>query len=517
MQRRLLAIVTVDVMAWLLLRPWLEGLRNAGFDVHIACAKGKYFDQLAAAGFIMHPVRFRRTFNIFAHIIPFIQLIFILRAGRFQIANTHSPVAAAVGRLAAVFASVDNIIYTVHGFYFHDRMVPFLRNQLIALEWFFGRWTDAFMFVSDEDRRTAQRLGICGANARVCTIYNGVDVDLYHPPPHSRSEALRLEHSLSDRPVVGIVGRIVREKGHREFLEMAIALTRSGIDATYLVVGDSLPSDRDHFGPEFRTLVGQANLSDRFVFTGMTDQVADYLRLMDIFVLPSYREGFPRSILEAMATRLPVVSTDIRGCREAVVDGVTGYIVPPRDADALRVAVESLLADPGRRRQMGEEARRVACERYDFRKVREQFVEFVKAVYEGGPAFMSGGPIAILATKSVALVTLLIALLGLYVVPNLTESLLALYYHRVWAFVLIGDAPGCAVIGLLLGWRWASVLYLGLTVLESACVWAGLWRTNQVIWFSNLVPTIVIGGLLIPLLFEARNWRRPKRVPQPRA
>jgi lipopolysaccharide/colanic/teichoic acid biosynthesis glycosyltransferase/glycosyltransferase involved in cell wall biosynthesis len=374
--KKVLAIVTVDIMAWVLLRPWLEGLQDAGFKVHIACAKGQYYDQLGACGFIMHPVSFRRTFNVFAHVVPFFELIAILRAGRFQIVNTHSPVAAAVGRMAAAFAPVENIIYTVHGFYFHDRMPKLLASPIIALEWFLGRWTDAFMFVSDEDRRTAQRLGICGVHARVCTIYNGVDVDIYRPA--ADSDVVR------DRPVVGVVGRIVKEKGYREFLEMARAITESGIDATYLVVGDSLPSDRDQFGPTFRALVKESGLADRFVFTGMTDRVPDYLRLMDIFVLPSYREGFPKSILEAMSTSLPVVATDIRGCREAVVQGVTGYIVPARDAGALRKAVEPLLTNPELRREMGREARRIAQEKYDFNEVRRRFVGFVEAVHDGG-------------------------------------------------------------------------------------------------------------------------------------
>jgi hypothetical protein len=313
---------------------------------------------------------------------------------------------------------------------------------------------------------------------------------------------------------VGIVGRIVKEKGYREFLEMATALTQSGIDATYMVVGDSLPSDRDQFGPELRAQVAKANLTDRFVFTGMTDQVPDYLRLMDIFVLPSYREGFPRSILEAMATGLPVVATDIRGSREAVVDGVTGYIVPPRDARALRIAVESLLVDPARRKRMGGQARLTAVETYDFRKVRERFVTFVKAVHDGAPAVPASRSVGRLATFSAAFVTLMTVLIVLYVIPGLFELLLASWYPAAWAVVLLGDALGCVVIAFLFGWRWAGILYLALCVIESILVSTHVWKLAQLIWFSNLIPTIVIATWLFPLLVETRNWRRPKRRPQ---
>src|SRR4051794_36760994 len=90
--KRILAVVTVDIMAWLLLRPWLEGLKQAGFEVHIACARGRYYDQLSAAGFIMHPIRMQRTFNVFAHIIPVFELCAVLRSEEFIAVNTHSPV-----------------------------------------------------------------------------------------------------------------------------------------------------------------------------------------------------------------------------------------------------------------------------------------------------------------------------------------------------------------------------------------------------------------------------------------
>jgi glycosyltransferase involved in cell wall biosynthesis len=184
--------------------------------------------------------------------------------------------------------------------------------------------------------------------------------------------------------VIGTVGRIVREKGYREFLEMAARLTAEGLAATYLVVGDSLASDRDQFGQTFRQMVAESHLSDRFVFTGMTDRVAECLAVMDIFVLASYREGFPTSVLEAMATSLPVVATDIRGSREAVVNEASGLIVPPGDSVALANAVRRLVSDPNMRIEMGKKGRAIAVERYDYRIVQERFAGFVERWASGG-------------------------------------------------------------------------------------------------------------------------------------
>ena len=519
---KVLAIVTVDIMAWVLLRQWLEGLQLAGFEVHIACSKGVYFDLLAGAGFSMHPVRLRRTFNPFSHIVPLIELLTLLRSGQFQVVNTHSPVAAAVGRFAAALAGVQTIIYTVHGFYFHDRMPALQRKAFIAFEWLLGRWTDAFMFVSDEDRRTAQQSGICGVNAHVCTIYNGVDIDLFRPRAPALhnpapADALRLKHSLANRPVVGCVGRIVKEKGYREFLETATIITASGIDATWLVVGDSLPSDRDQFGPVFREQVIKAGLADRFVFTGMTPLVPDYLALMDIFVLPSYREGFPRSILEAMSTALPVVATDIRGCREAVLESITGFIVPPRDGKALAAAIRRLLLSPELRQQMGREARSVVIQKYDFRKVRDTFVTFAKDVVSQkllNPMPPSQRPGARPASLGLAASTVVAVAAGLYVLPGLVSTFIAAHFPQPAFVILAGDAAGCAVIAFIAGWRRAAALYWGLSLLEWVLQSFDNWTLTEVIWFSNLIPAILVAVWLVPLILQAKNWRRYAHQPK---
>jgi len=385
---RILAICTLDVMAWKLLLPWFLGLLDAGYEVHIACARSTWFEQLAAYGFHMHNVPLRRRMNPLVHILPLWVLYRLMRQKRFHLVNAHSPIAGAVGRLAAKLARIPLIVYTVHGFYFHDNMVWWKRRGFIVMEWLLGKMTDRFMFVSGEDRQTALREGIAKDAANALTIYNGVDLIAY-PPRHSalpRAGAAEMRTRLNipqDAPVVGIVGRIVKEKGYREFAEMAKVIFAQRSHVYFVVVGDALPSDRDGVVAELRKFVEAAGMGDRFRFTGFTDGVADYLQLMDIFTLPSYREGFPRSVLEAMSTALPVVATDIRGCREAVVHGVTGLLVPPRNATALAGAVSQLLQDPELAVRFGEAGRARAVRLYDQRTVQSLFVEIISRALNG--------------------------------------------------------------------------------------------------------------------------------------
>jgi glycosyltransferase involved in cell wall biosynthesis len=154
---------------------------------------------------------------------------------------------------------------------------------------------------------------------------------------------------------------------------MARAIVNLRENTAFLVVGDCLPSDRDQFGAAFRRQVQASGLQKHFFCTGFTTEVRRYLGMMDIFVLPSYREGLPRSILEAMACELPVVTTDIRGCREAVLDGATGIVVPPRDAKALTDAVLDLIDHPQKALKMGKEGRRRAVSRFDAKLVQKRF------------------------------------------------------------------------------------------------------------------------------------------------
>jgi lipopolysaccharide/colanic/teichoic acid biosynthesis glycosyltransferase/glycosyltransferase involved in cell wall biosynthesis len=363
-----------------LLRPWILAQREAGYEVHIACARTNWFELLAADGFCLHEIPFRRRLNPFVNIIPLMMLYRLIRSERFALVNLHTPVAAAVGRVASWLARVPAIIYVIHGFYFHDDMAKWKRQFYVVLERLFGRITGAFMFVSDEDRRTALRERIARDSARATTIYNGVDLGEYPVKgPGSRTAKVLSNLGIPESAVVvGIVSRVVKEKGYLEFAQMAELVSVERRDVYFLVVGGVLASDRDGVDEEFHQRIEAAGLLGRFRFTGFTDEVADYLQAMDIFVLPSYREGFPRSVLEAMSCGLPVVTTNIRGCREAVVQDETGLIVPPRNSVALARAVTRLLEDPGLARRMGLQGRARALLLYDQKLVQQRFMGVIQ-------------------------------------------------------------------------------------------------------------------------------------------
>lgn len=317
--------------------------------------------RLAQHGFTVYPVRISRSLNVVSHLAAVFNLYRLMRKGRFDIVHVHTPVASIVGRIAARLARVPLIIYTAHGFYFHDNMSSRSRASHVLLERELGRLTDFLFTQSAEDAETAARERIM-PESQIRAIGNGVVLGDFVSISSAAIAAWRERLGISEAmTVVGTIGRLVEEKGFREFFRAAAMVAPIHPAVIFLVVGDLVKGDRGPFKAEMARLVeGDPHLRGRVRFSGFTEDIPVLMQLIDIFVLASYREGMPRSIIEAMAAGKPVVASDIRGCREEVVNEETGFIVPVRDADALAERIMALVADPGMRQTLGAAGRRRA-------------------------------------------------------------------------------------------------------------------------------------------------------------
>jgi glycosyltransferase involved in cell wall biosynthesis len=355
MALKVLQLCAVDFTVQNFLLPLIEFLTSHGFDVTTACSPGPYIPSLQARGLNMVGLPISRSMKVWKHFQSTISLYRFLRAHHFDIVHVHTPIAGLIGRFAARLARVPIKIYTAHGFYFHDEMHPLKRFFHINLERLGSSWGDFILTQSEEDRQTAIQKKIVSQD-RIITIGNGVDLNRFDPDKVSSGEKLKLrnEFNIPDgAPIVGMIGRLVREKGYREFIEAAPRILSEFPDTHFLCIGDELQSDHDASKREFLDRIRVLNLTDRIHFTGMRSDIPELLSILSVYTLPSYREGMPRSVIEAMAMGLPVVATNIRGCREEVVHGETGYLIPPRSTEDLARAVIDLLADPGRAQAYG--------------------------------------------------------------------------------------------------------------------------------------------------------------------
>lgn len=361
---RILQLCAVDFTADKFLKPLIRFLESKGCEVVTACSRGEAFARLEAEGLRMKAIEIRRSYDVLAHRRSISELAAYLRRERFDVVHVHTPVAALIGRIAATRAEVPIRFYTAHGFYFHERMNPLLFRAHVALERFGARRCDFIFTQSEEDRLTAIREGIM-PEEKIRAIGNGVDLERFSPAAPREEERQRLREELGIAPrdrVVAMIGRLVPEKGCGELFEAIARLRAEFPRLRLLAIGKALDSDRSR-------LANPSSLGDAAIFTGQRGDIPALLSLAEIFTLPSWREGMPRSIIEAMAMGLPVVATDIRGCREEVVEGETGLLTGVRDVPALAGALRDLLRDPDQARRMGTAGRMRAERLYDERDV----------------------------------------------------------------------------------------------------------------------------------------------------
>lgn len=200
---------------------------------------------------------------------------------------------------------------------------------------------DAVFAVSNQVRMHCIEVDHVDPN-RVFTIYNGLDVSNWLSIPRSTKSSGEL--------LVTTVGNIRRVKGHDIYIRAAAQLRDLYPGIQFSIAGDIL--DPEYFS-ELKGLVEDLRLTDNFHFIGGVKNLPEYLAHADIFVMPSRSEGFSNAIIEAMAASLPVVATDVGGNAEAVMDTISGFVVPPEDVDALSSAIGKLASDPELARAMG--------------------------------------------------------------------------------------------------------------------------------------------------------------------
>lgn len=353
-------LCAVDFTLAHFLRPLMRGMRDAGHEVVGVCSDGALLDEVRADGFRVETVTIERNYNLRSHARSAAALIKLFRAEKFDIVHVHTPVASLVGRYAAWRAGVPRIVYTAHGFYFHEHMAWPKRAVFVALEWLAGRVTDTLFTQAEEDAETARRLGLC-RTGHVLGIGNGVDPARFGPDANVRAKVRKTLGAPDDKVIILMVGRMVAEKGYAELFR---AMRK--VDAELWVVGERLASD--HAAGVDAVIAGigaDPDWAAKVRFLGYRGDVPDVMRAADIFTLPSHREGMPRSIIEAMFTALPVVATDIRGTREEVIEGETGLMVPVRDEAALAGALQMLAKDADLRARMGAAGRVRALAEYD--------------------------------------------------------------------------------------------------------------------------------------------------------
>jgi glycosyltransferase involved in cell wall biosynthesis len=365
---RLVHLTTTDISLELLLGPQLSAFVEAGYDVVGVSAPGPFVPQIEARG-VRHVPLANATRAMAPHkdLLALNELRALFKDLRPAIVHTHNPKPGLYGRMAAKAAKVPCIVNTVHGLYAlpEDRLAK--RSVVYTLERIASTCSDAELVQNPEDLTTL-RDTLRMPRSKLALLGNGVDMTRFASADGHAGRRARVRAELGatdDTVVVGAVGRMVLEKGYAELFEAWDRLRAELPQAMLVVVG---PDDDDKADSVPRDLVDRARATG-VKFLGMRSDVEDLYCGFDVYVLASHREGFPRSAMEAAAGGLPIIATDIRGCRQVVADGTTGLLVPVRSPEGLERALRELVTNDGQRLAMGQAAAVRALQEFDQQRV----------------------------------------------------------------------------------------------------------------------------------------------------
>jgi len=349
----------------LVLRGRLQTLREAGFRVSLLSAPGQLLSDIAHSEQVAaFAVPMERGISPIADTVALFRIWRLLRRLRPDIVEFSTPKAGLLGSLAARLCRIPARIYFLRGLKL-ETASGLKRVLLLLAERVASASATVVICNSRSLRQKALALHI-GTASKLVLLGNGssggVDLQRYYPGDSHVRELLGIPH---DAPVIGFAGRLTQDKGLPELLEAFVAILRAEPRARLLLVG-WFDAAEDALGMALRKRIE----GHPMIFcTGFVADAAPYYRAMDLMVLPSLREGFPNVVLEAAASRIPVIGTLCTGSRDAVVPEVTGMLVPPGDPDAITKAVVGLLQDPARRLEMGNAAREWVAENYEHKRV----------------------------------------------------------------------------------------------------------------------------------------------------
>jgi glycosyltransferase involved in cell wall biosynthesis len=307
------------------------------------------------------------------------RLVRHLRAHSYTIVHTHNSITGAIGRIAARAARVPLTIHTTHGFHFHEHMGRLRTLPFLAAERALSRCCDVLLCQSREELALAPRLGLQPRHG-VHLVGNGIDLTFFPP---------RASQPRNPRPVILCVGRLEPVKNQSMLFRALARLRRLRPEHRPLVrlVGDG-PSQ-----PAYEAELGRLGLTDTVEFLGYRYDIPALTAAADVVVLTSLKEGIPRALMQASAVGVPVVATDVKGSREVVLDGETGFLVSLGDVAALAERLATLLDDPTLRRDMGVRAVEHAREHFDEARVVERLVQLYRQALRARGLAETVGPL----------------------------------------------------------------------------------------------------------------------------
>ena len=358
----------------------LTRLNRSLFEPFVICKEpGPLTEALEKAGIPFFCVpELVREISPLADLRALMRLKRLFREQKFDILHTHSSKTGILGRLAGRLAGVPLVMHTVHGYAFPAARNTFQKLFYFLMEWIGARLTDALVVLNQNDFEiAAKRLGV--PLDKLHLIPNGVDPERYSPPSLEVRNKIRLERFGigKDGVAIGMVGRLWRQKNPECFVKAGIELLKNNpLSIHFFLIGDGEEREK------LEGLIKASGNQQAIHILGWRDDADRLLDGLDIFVLPSLWEGMPLAILEAMASSLQVVASNIPGNRDLVEDAENGYLFELNNEKVLVEKLRKLINDPALRNRLGESGRKKVQANYTL----NERVKTMESLYLGSPA-----------------------------------------------------------------------------------------------------------------------------------
>ncbi|MEC9293666.1 MAG: glycosyltransferase family 4 protein [Chloroflexota bacterium] len=383
-------VVNQNEIFYRLRMPWIKLLRQHGYTVYAVTTDDRWSKQIESGGATLIEWKLSRSGrNPITELRSLLALARILRRIKPDIVqnfhtkpNIYAPIAAKLAGVPITISTVTGLGYT-----FVERpglAGRFAKRLTLAMYSFANRLANEVTFQNIEDMQLLKKSnGLSMSKGRFIPGGSGVELSKYHPDTRHSSKSKALRQSLGIAAsdfVVMFVGRLQLDKGLVEFVEAARKIKSKREDIAFVMVGAPDPGNIRSL-PESQ--LSQWKSEGEVIFTGRREDVPDLMAMANTITTPTfYREGLPRTLLEAAATGLPLIGTDMPGVREAISDGLNGILIPPQNSEALAEAVEELADDPEKSTRYGEFSLKRAVNEFDHRRVLMEYIRMYDEHWE---------------------------------------------------------------------------------------------------------------------------------------
>lgn len=341
--KKVLVVTTTDNMIWQFLLPHIEDLTKNGNVVECACAEtGFWFKELEDKyNLTMRKIDFPRSPLSTKTLKSRKQLLKLVKENKYDLIYCHQPVGGVMGRMAGHKYKIP-VIYVAHGFHFFKGCPK--KNLLYKIiEKHYSKYTDALVTMNDEDYQSALTF-----KAKNVYKINGIGFDA---SKYTRSDkdysSLEKELGIEEGDIAFLsIGELNENKNHLVVLN-AMNEIKDNEHIKYFICGQGPRKE------EYENYIQQNGLQDKIKLLGFRKDIADLLNVMDVFIMPSLREGLPRSIMESMAYGMPCIVSNIRGCRDLVDNEKGGFLVEPSNVSQYAEKIMKLASDDSMRKEMG--------------------------------------------------------------------------------------------------------------------------------------------------------------------